>query len=156
MTNAQAELLRDLDERQATEVLALGCRIQLSSGSELFSLGSRADNLYLVQRGRISLTLPMKVRGRDEEVLVEERGPGQTVGWSALIPPYRFTLRAVAPLETEVLALSRDTLREYFMRHPMVGHAVTLNLATVIGQRLQLFQAMWMREMQRMIESHCS
>ncbi len=38
--------------------------------------------------------------------MVEERSAGQTVGWSALIPPYRFTLTATAPLETEVIALS--------------------------------------------------
>jgi hypothetical protein len=34
-----------------------------------------------------------------------------------------------------------------------VGYAVSLNLAAVIGERLQLFQAMWLREMQRTVES---
>jgi hypothetical protein len=29
---------------------------------------------------------------------------------------------------------------------------VSLNLASVIGQRLQLFQTMWLREMQRTVE----
>jgi hypothetical protein len=35
----------------------------------------------------------------------------------------------------------------------MVGYAVTRNLAAVIGQRLQVFQAMWLREMQRVIDT---
>ena len=83
---------------------------------------------------------------------MEERVPGQTVGWSALIPPYRFTLTATAPLETEVIAFSRDVMRDYFAAHPSFGYAVALNLAAVIGQRLQLFQTMWLREMQRAIE----
>jgi len=78
------------------------------------------------------------------------------VGWSALIPPYRFTLTATAPLETEVLALSREALREHFEAHPALGYAVSLNLASVIGQRLQLFQTMWLRGMQRMVELRCA
>jgi hypothetical protein len=87
---------------------------------------------------------------------VEERVPGQTVGWSALIPPYRFTLTATAPLETEVLAFSRDALREHFAARPLTGYTVSNNLASVIGERLQLFQTMWVREIQRMVEARCA
>ncbi|MCX6552485.1 MAG: cyclic nucleotide-binding domain-containing protein [Acidobacteria bacterium] len=152
MAPVQSELLKDLTPDEAAAVLALGRRIELASGAELFSLGSTADHLYIVERGRISLTLPMQVQGHDQDVLVEERLPGQTVGWSGLIPPYRFTLKATAPLETDVIALSRSALLEYFAIHPFVGYAITRNLAAVIGERLQIFQAMWLREMQRVVE----
>jgi CRP/FNR family transcriptional regulator, cyclic AMP receptor protein len=150
------DLLTGLSEEEVERVLSLSCRITLTSGSELFHMGAPADRIYLIVRGRIKLTLPMQVRGREQEVLVEERGPGQTVGWSALIPPYRFTLTATAPLETEVRALSREALREHFAASPEAGYAVSLNLAAVIGQRLQLFQAMWLREMERMVELRCA
>ena len=83
---------------------------------------------------------------------MEERTAGQTLGWSALIPPHRFTLRAAASVDTEVIALSRVTLQNTLAEHPEVGYMVSLNLAAVIGQRLQLFQAMWLREVARMIE----
>jgi CRP-like cAMP-binding protein len=121
----------------------------------LFHLGDPADKLFVVERGRIKLTLPMQVRGREEDVLVEERTSGQVVGWSALIPPYRFTLTATAPFETRVIALSRESLRAHFAAFPAVGYVVSLNLAAVMGQRLQLFQAMWLREMQRVVELRC-
>ena len=42
--------------------------------------------------------------------------------------------------------------RTYFSAHPETGRAVAFNLASVIGQRLQIFQAMWLREVQRMVE----
>lgn len=151
-----ADLLKGLDQAEAERVLALGKRMVLTSGAELFHLGDAADCIYLVSRGRIRLTLPMQVRSREEDVLVEERSSGQTVGWSALIPPYRFTLTASAQLETEVIALPREALAAYFAAHPATGHAVTVNLSTVIGQRLQLFQAMWLREVQRMVEARCA
>ncbi len=156
MSILMAELLNGLTPEQAGEVLALGKRLIVASGAELFHLGDEAETLFVIQRGRIRLTLPMEVRGRDEDVLVEERAPGQTVGWSALIPPYRFTLTARAPLETEVITLTREALRSHFAAHPEVGQAVSLNLAAVIGQRLQLFQTMWLREMQRTVELRCA
>ena len=151
-----ADLLQGLPEEEASRVLALGKRFVLTTGAELFHLGDSAESIYLVARGQLRLTLPMQVRSRDEDVMVEERSVGQTVGWSALIPPHRFTLTATAPLETEVIGLSREALTDYFAGHPGTGYAVSLNLACVIGQRLQIFQAMWLRGMQMMVESRCA
>ena len=151
-----ADLLQGLDPSEAKRVLALGQRMVLTSGAQLFHLGDEADCIYLVGRGRIRLTLPMQVRNREEDVLVEERSSGQTVGWSAMTPPYRFTLTATAPLETEVIAIPREALDNYFASHPATGYAVSLNVASVIGQRLQVFQAMWLREIQRMVELRCA
>lgn len=148
----QPELLRGLSAAEAQRVTALGTRISLPSGAELFPLGAPADSLFVVERGRIALTLPMQVRQHEEDVLVEERSPGQAFGWSALIPPHRFTLKATAPLDSEVLAIPRTALLEYFAAHPDVGYIVTQNVAEVMGRRLQVFQAMWLREMQRVIE----
>jgi CRP-like cAMP-binding protein len=152
MSNGNFDLLKGLSRANVESTLALGTRISLSSGDELFRLGTEADCLYLIDHGQVSLTLPMQVRGQERDVLVEERTAGQTVGWSALIPPHRFTLRAVATVETEVIALSREDLQKHLADHPEIGYMVSLNLAAVIGQRLQLFQAMWLREVARMVE----
>ncbi len=147
------ELLNGLSSAEAKQVLALGTKLIVPSGTSLFRLGEPADRLFLTERGRLRLTLPMEVRGREEDIFVEERSPGQTVGWSALIPPYRFTLTATAALhEAEVIALPRESLLGYFAANPAAGYKIALNLAVVMGHRLQLFQTMWVREMQRTLE----
>jgi CRP-like cAMP-binding protein len=156
MANMQAkmDLLQGLDDAESGRVLALGKSKTIKSGGVLFRLGDNADSLYLIARGCLRLTLPMQVRDRSENVLVEEEGVGRTVGWSALTPPYRFTLTATAPLDTEVVEFGREELNAYFAANPETGCAVAFNLASVIGQRLQIFQAMWLREVQRMVEQH--
>ncbi len=156
MSNGQSDLLAGLSPADAASLMALGSRQSVRSGAALFHLGDVAGCIYLIDRGRLKLTLPMHVMGRDEEVMVEERSPGQTIGWSALIPPYRFTLTATAQIDTEVVAISRDALRAHFAANPQAGYTVTLNLATVVGSRLQLFQTMWLREMQRTVELRCA
>jgi CRP-like cAMP-binding protein len=151
-----ADLLKGLEGGEAERVLALGKRILLNAGAQLFRLGDEAESIYLVTRGRLRLTLPMQLCEREEDVLVEEVCGGQAVGWSALIPPYRFTLTATAPLETELIALPREALHRYFAEHPETGQAVAWSLSCIIGQRLHLFQTMWLREIQRMVELRCA
>jgi CRP-like cAMP-binding protein len=147
------ELLNNLSSSEAEQVLELGTRITLPKGTSLFQLGDPADRLFLVERGRIKLTLPMRVRDREENVFAEERTTDQVVGWSALIPPYRFTLSATAvPHDAVVIALTREALLKYCSANPAAGHKIAMNLAVVIGHRLQLFQTMWLREMQRNVD----
>jgi CRP-like cAMP-binding protein len=146
------ELLKGLTPSQAEQVLALGSRKTIPSGGSLFRLGDAAEFLYLIARGRVRLSFPMLLRGQHEDVVFEEKAPGETVGWSAMVPPFRFTLSATAPLETEVIALSRSALSSFLQAEPEIGRGVSLNLVMLVGQRLQLVQTMWMREIQRTVE----
>lgn len=152
MSSHALELLAGVAPAHVEAISALGHASTLRTGDTLFRLGEVADSLIVIDRGRVALTLPMQVRDHDEDILIEERGPGQTVGWSALIPPHRYTLTASALIETDVLALPRAALLDYFSAHPAVGYAVTRNVASVVGQRLQVFQTMWLREMQRVVK----
>jgi CRP-like cAMP-binding protein len=150
-TSTHRELLAGLDADEAATVMALGSRVSLAAGQVLFDLGTEADTIYVIERGRVMLTLPLRVGAREEHVLIEERDAGQALGWSALIPPHRFTLKATAPLDTLVVAFPRATLLEHFAVRPAVGYVVMRNVAAVTGHRLQVFQTMWLREMQRTV-----
>lgn len=145
------QFLAGLGEQAAADVLALARPVGLHAGDVLFRLGAEATNLYLVKRGLVKLTMPMQVAGREQNVLIEELVPGQALGWSTLIPPHRFTSTATTPVDTELLAFPRDTLMQYFDRRPEVGYVVSRNVAAVVGRRLQVFQAMWLRQMQQMV-----
>jgi CRP-like cAMP-binding protein len=156
MSIEQADMLHGLSAADATRLTSLGSLVHVPSGAQLFALGSEAHGVCLIERGRMALTLPMRVGARQEDVLVEERTAGQMVGWSGLIPPHRFTLNASAQIDTDVLVLPRAPLLEFLDANPAIGYVVMRNLASVVGQRLQVFQAMWLREMQRFVESRSS
>jgi CRP-like cAMP-binding protein len=151
-THLLPDLLSGVAQADAAEILALGRPVHLATGEALFRLGEPADRLFLVVRGRVALTLPMRLRGGEENVLVEERIPGETLGWSALVPPNRFTANASASVPSDLLALPQAALLDHLASRPELGFRVSLNVAAVIGHRLQVFQAMWLREMQRVVE----
>jgi CRP/FNR family transcriptional regulator, cyclic AMP receptor protein len=149
MPTTEPDLLLGLDAAAAADVRSRGNSLRLAGGEVLFRLGELADRLFLVERGCIALSLPIQVYGGERELLVEERPAGHSLGWSALVPPHRFTLNATAPVETDVLVLPRAPLLEYFRARPDVGYMVTRNVAAIMGHRLQVLQTMWLREMQR-------
>lgn len=156
MNDPRLELLAGLEPAVAAEVMALGARLRVASGQTLFALGQPADSLYVVERGQMLLTLPMSVRGHEQSIVVEERAARQAVGWSALIPPHRFTLSATAAVDTDLLVFDRAALLGHFAAHPEVGCVFMRNLAALVGQRLQVLQAMWLREMQRVVAMSCA
>src|SRR5690349_18871982 len=114
------ELLAGVDSRAAAEVVALGHVVTLAAGDTVFDLGQPADSVYVVRTGRVALTMPMQFAAGARDVFVEERFPGQTLGWSALIPPRRFTLKASAAVASELLVLPKASLLAYFEREPHV------------------------------------
>jgi CRP-like cAMP-binding protein len=145
-------LFRGLWPDAASGVMVLGAPRAVTSGTELFHLGQRADHFFVITRGRVALTLPMQIAGREEGVLIEERLEGETIGWSALIPPHKFTLTAVAQVDGEVLVFGRDDLLQFLSQHPTAGYTIARNIAEIVGERLQVFQAMWLRQMQHLVE----
>jgi len=148
------ELLTGLSLKDTSEILGLASQTRVPKTDVLFRLGDEAKNLLLVRSGRVRLTFPMRIGNEQKDILAEERVPGQMIGWSALIPPHRFTLQAVATTEAELLVLPGQALRQLFREKPRVGYTVLTNLAQIVGQRLTIFQTMWIRELQRGVESH--
>jgi CRP/FNR family transcriptional regulator, cyclic AMP receptor protein len=152
MLNRMPDLVQGLPEAEAAALLALGTSAGLRGGEVLFRLGDAAEAIYIIERGCLSLRMPMELAGQARDVGVEERGAGQTVGWSGLIPPHRFTLEAIAVVDSTVLVLPRTVVLRHFESRPAIGWAVTENLASIVGQRLQVIQAMWLREVQRVVQ----
>ena len=152
MDLSRIQLVAGLRPAEAQEIVALGSPLRLSSGAALFGLGEPAERLFIVERGRIALMAPLELNRHQQDVLVEERVAGEVVGWSALIPPYRYTLDAVASIETDLIAIARTALLGYVAAQSRVSCILMENVAKVVGQRLQVFQAMWLREMQRVVK----
>jgi CRP-like cAMP-binding protein len=148
---AGSELLRGIDPGVLADLVALGRTATIPSGTSLFRLGDAAENVYVVLRGRIALTLPMEIRSAQQDVTVDEKGPGDVLGWSALVPPHRATLAARAIIDSELFLFPAAPLARALREQPAAGLQVMSNLASVVGRRMHLVQAMWLRELQRTV-----
>ncbi len=147
-----AELFDGLDAAKLMRLDAIARKRSLGSGDYLFLLGDSAQYISLVVRGLVDLCLPINVGGVVKDITVEAVGPGKTVGWSALVRPFRFTLSARAAAPAEILAFGRLDLEKLFAADPVIERVVRTGISELMVSRLTMFQALWARELQRTLD----
>jgi len=119
------------------EAVALfaGCAVNVhfAAGERLFSEGEPADRFYVVRRGRVAI----EVHAPTGAIVIDTADEGDVVGWSWLLPPYRwmFDARAVEP--TSAVAFDAVCLRGKCAADPALGYALMQRVAQVMYDRLQ-------------------
>lgn len=148
---ARSSLIEHLQEREVSRLLEIGIRRQLKSGEYLFRLGDDAESLFVVLKGEIDLCFPLSFDGLIKDVRTESMHPGDTLGWSSLVKPYRFTQSARVSKDSEVVGFSRTELTRLFEDSPHSGCAFLGKLCEIIALRLSSLQAVWARGLQRAV-----
>ena len=149
----QADLVEGMSPEQVRRLSLLGRARTLPGGDYLFLLGDSAQHVCIVASGQVDLCFPIRIGGVMTDITVESVGSGRTVGWSALVKPYRFTLSARATEPTNLVAFSRQDLLHLFDNDPGIGCVLLSRVSELVGNRLSSFQALWARELQRRLET---
>lgn len=123
-----------IDERQLARLAAISVRRTFAPGEILFEEGAQANWLYLIVSGAVGLW--MSVDGLGRSVLVDVVGPGEVIGWSTLVPPYRNTARGEASRPSEVIAIDSERLRKLLEEDHTLGYYLYRQVAYVIARRL--------------------
>jgi len=153
----KAELLRGLTAEEAARFAGIAIpRDPLRGGEYLFLLGDSADRLFMVVDGKVDLCFPLALGGVTKDISIELAGPGETLGWSALVKPHRFTLSARAAEPTRVMAFTRKDLLAFFQAEPRIGYVILTRISELVGLRLLKMQALWARELQRALVKETS
>lgn len=106
---------------------------RIAAGAVLFREGSKPDNLYLVRSGRIALDMNVPGRGAVRILTV---GPGEMVGWSALLDRGKMTASALAIEDTEVVVTPAGKLRELSESNHDFGFHLMRQMAGALSKRL--------------------
>ena len=103
-------------------------------GDRLLSEGDAADEFFLIRSGAVAVETEVPGRGA---VTLETLGPGEILGWSWLVPPYRNAFGARALDAVHVIALDGACLRGKCERDPALGFDLLKVIATVFVRRLE-------------------
>lgn len=112
---------------------ALGTMQTYEPGAEILRAGGSSPFLAVIERGRVSLRLRVPGRGRVTIVTVE---PGELLGWSAVVPPYRATVDAIATEPTRLVAYDAVALREQLVADPELSAALLPLVLESVSERL--------------------
>ena len=134
----QNELFGALTEAELSRISALCSDFVAIEDATVFTAGRNASHLYLVAQGQIalqrSIRVPHATRPRRTPIVICR--PGDIVGWSALVEPYKYTLSAVAWQSSRLIRIDSATLRKALRADPEMGYKVMISLSAVMGRRL--------------------
>ena len=116
--------------------LIAGCasNVHFAEGEFLFEEGHEANQFWVIRRGRVAMQLESPGQGA---IVTDTMDEGEVVGWSWLVPPYRFFAdgRAVTPVSA--IALDGACLRGKCEADPELGYQLLKRVTSVMYQRLQ-------------------
>jgi CRP/FNR family transcriptional regulator, cyclic AMP receptor protein len=101
--------------------------------SILFREGEPCDSLFLVVSGLVAIEMYVPRRGPVRLLTV---GPGEILGWSAVLGSQRMTATAIVLDETDLIRIPAGPFSELCVTDPEVGYALMRRLAVGLSRRL--------------------
>jgi len=124
----------DLPDSVVAAVAPLAAWVDVDAGQVLGQEGGPAGTFYALTGGRVALA----ARAADRApAMLETLREGDVVGWSWLVPPYRWHFDAVALEPVTALAIDGARLRAEMDADPALGYALMTRFIPVIVDRLQ-------------------
>jgi CRP-like cAMP-binding protein len=131
---AEHPFCKDLESYYVDLLAGCASNVRFDADQYVFREGGNADQFYLIRKGRVALEMLAPTR---KLIIVETVGDGDALGWSWLIPPYRwhFDARAVQPVRA--LVLDGKCLRGKCEKNHDLGYELVKRVLYVAGQRLE-------------------
>jgi hypothetical protein len=126
----EVEILQGLEEWELQSMAQFFSEETAPAGKSLCEESARADRLYILLQGSVSLT--SKKLGQ-----LEISTPGKIVGWSFLVPPYRYTASAVTTSPSRLLVIKSPDFYSLIHKEPRMGMKVMKNLAQAMAGRFK-------------------
>ncbi|HZC70778.1 MAG TPA: cyclic nucleotide-binding domain-containing protein [Jatrophihabitans sp.] len=130
---ARFPLLADLTESQLERVGSLGHTVTFATGHRIIEEGRPADRCWLIRSGRVALQTPLP---NNAASTVQTLGPGDVLGWSWLLAPYRWRFDGVATEPVEAIEIDAVQLREFATHDCRLGYPLAMRLLEALADRL--------------------
>ena len=117
--------------------------LRIKKGDVLFKQGERADKYYLLRNGRVSVQVPALMGPTLE---IQSLGEDQIIGWSWLIPPYRWNFLARATEDSDLLEFDGNAILARCEKDPKFGFELFKRFARLMSERLDAARQKMMDE----------
>ena len=128
----QSTIFAELGLADLESVAGISQVQQLETGREMMREGAAAEQILLIVKGKAAVKAASST-GR--EVDIDELGPGEFLGWNAVIEPYVYVASAWTTEPTEVIAIPGDQLRALCDTNMTIGYHVFRAISSVMSRR---------------------
>jgi CRP/FNR family transcriptional regulator, cyclic AMP receptor protein len=130
----QHPFLHGMSDEHMQTLVGCAMNVRFPEGSSLIREGELANKFFLIRTGRVALEMDVSGKG---PLRIQTTGPGEVLGWSWLISPYRWHFTGTAVMDTRAIALDAECLRNKCETDPDFGYDMLKRLALVMERRLE-------------------
>jgi CRP-like cAMP-binding protein len=126
------ELFQDLPDGMLQTIAGLARTVKFEEGDNIYQLGDDANDLYLLESGRIRLSMGVGNRPEGSGSVIM---PGSVFGWAALLEDQPRRVATASCLEDSALGVIQGArLLALFDKEKTAGYFVMRRLATMIAR----------------------
>jgi CRP-like cAMP-binding protein len=124
--------LRDLKDDQIASLARISRAVDFAAGTVIFGENEAATHGYLIVEGHVMV----EICGPAHCHTVLTIGPGELLGWSALLGAPRLTATARAVEATRAIELAGSDVYDLCQRDPALGYQLMKGIAQTLSNRL--------------------
>ncbi len=125
---------KGLEQQYLKLIVACASNVRFEKGEFVFREGGEANSFYILRHGQVALEANAGQRGL---VTIETLSEGDVMGWSWLVPPYRWHYDAQALSLVRAIALDGKCLRKKCADDHSFGYELFSRFFPVLIDRLQ-------------------
>jgi CRP-like cAMP-binding protein len=129
----EAAFFQDFDDATLNLILPFVSTKTFDAGQYILHDGDAADSFYLLRHGTVAIELAAPPRGR---LVLQTLTEGDLLGWSWLVPPYKWSFDARAVSLVRALSLDATRLRALCEQNHEFGYALLQRYVRVMAARL--------------------
>jgi CRP-like cAMP-binding protein len=130
----QHPFVAGLSEAHMQILIGCAANVRFAEGAPLIHEGEIANKFFLVRTGRVALETDVNARGK---IRIQTVGPGDVLGWSWLIYPFRWHFNGLAVAEVRAVALDGECLRKKCEQDRDFGYQMLSRFSHVMERRLE-------------------
>lgn len=129
----QMQFFKGLTQGQLDQLATYASVTRYNAQQRVFKSDTDADKFYIVRDGKVGVEIPA-VAG--EPLRIQTLGNGGVLGWSWLLPPYRWSFDARALAASDIIVMDGARLREKCETDNALGYQMMKRFAVLMAERL--------------------
>jgi CRP/FNR family cyclic AMP-dependent transcriptional regulator len=133
---SQVALFDGISIEQCARIADIAEEKHFSQGELIFREGDRAEHIYVLLDGKVTIRVHLTSRPESLTVSVINQ-VHQSFGWSGVVSPYHFTASALCETACQVYAIPGQQLMDILKDDPESGFQVMCKISELISNRLR-------------------
>jgi CRP/FNR family cyclic AMP-dependent transcriptional regulator len=130
---AEHPFFADLESHYTNLLTGCASNVRFPAAAYILREGQEANEFFLIREGRVAIEVAAPHK---KPIVVATVGEGEILGWSWLVPPYRWRFDARAVEHTRAIALDGTCLRAKCESNHDLGYEVLKRFSQIMNGRL--------------------